>query len=190
MARDDKRHCDEIRRQLIELDELRTAVRSAQESARVHEANHKHAQKECANTRDLLEKEKRVNCKYVQEIEVLKTRNQEVTVLNERQNKYCEDMRIRYEERKKELEEFKVANKDLIMQLQQTTREMNDLKDKVLQSESRVRSLVDEIRALEEKNRTLQSKCDMFKYTSEQFEKQKKVKINNNKNLFFLKTII
>lgn len=157
------------------MDELRTAVKLAQESGKSMEANYKHAQKECTNTRDLLEKEKRVNIKYVQEIEVLKKRNEEVTILNERQNRYCEDMRVRYDDKKKELEEHKVANKDMALKLAQVTREMNELKDKVLHSESRVRSLVDEIRAMEEKNRALQSKCETLKFTSDQYEKQKKV---------------
>lgn len=176
LTRDDKRHCDEIRRQLVDMDELRTQMRLAQENCKAAEANFKHAQKETINMRDLLEKEKRINCKYVQEIDGLRKRNEEVAALNERQNRYCEDMRKRYEDKKSELQKQQEANKEMVVKYSQATSELGQLKDKVMQSEMRVRSLVEELRSVEEKNRALQSKCETLKFTSEQFEKQKKVR--------------
>lgn len=182
LGRDDKRHRDEIRRQMIELDEMRSQVKLAQEKERSADANYKYMQKECQNTKELLEKEKRQTVKYLGEIDTLRKKNDEVASINERQNRYCEDMRKRYDDKKQELEQLKAANRDLHMQAERSTRETEQLKQKLVHSELRVRELVNEVRALEEKGKVLQSKCETLKFTSDQHERQKKEFINRLNN--------
>lgn len=181
-TKDDKRHCDEIRRQMAELEELRVNLKTVQDKEKLVEANFKHAQKELSNTKDLLEKEKRLNIKYVQEIGELKKKNEEIEKINEGQNRYCVDMKARYEERKREIEDHRAANKEMAAKLERANREIGELKDKVIQSEMRVRSLVEEIRVAEDKNKVLLNKCETLRFASEQFEKQKKEAINRLNN--------
>lgn len=163
-SKDDKRNCEEIRRRIIEIDELKSQVKIIEEREKLALNNYKYEADKLRTTNNLLENEKKMTHKYSSDLAELQKKLLETETNCTNYKNYGDQLQKHYETKKKQFEEEKAtiieANKNLELKLMQADRDVECLKDKVIHGDSRVRQLVEENNTQKEKIKTLTFQID------------------------------